>query len=148
MITRRRMLFAACALVLPAAGIAQAQAHDLLVQDLIAGVSDALIRDYIRRHYDGGRWDGHAWWRDGRRYTVIEYRNWLIEDYWRDRRRREYGHRPPPPPPRREVHHRPPRHDPPRHEPPRREPPRAHQGPGHGPRAEDRPPDGGRGPRH
>ena len=104
MITRRHLILGACSALLPFAAVPTVDAHDrILVEELVYGVSDALIRSYIRRHCDRAYWHDGYWWLDGRRYSVIEYRNYLIEDYYRDRRRRQYGHRPPPPP-----HHRPP----------------------------------------
>ena len=104
MITRRHLILGACSALLPFAAVPTAEAHDrILVEELVYGVSDALIRSYIRRHCDRAYWHDGYWWLDGRRYSVIEYRNYLIEDYYRDRRHRQYGHRPPPAPP----HHRP-----------------------------------------
>ena len=112
MLTRRQFL-AACG-ALPAAGLSAspAFAHDpRLLEDILYGVSDALIRGYIRDHYGEGRWDGNHWWYDGRRYSIIEYRNLLIDRYSHHRRfrpREVYDHNPPHRP---ESHrdHRPPR---------------------------------------
>ena len=128
MITRRHLILGACSALLPFAAVPTAEAHDrILVEELVYGVSDALIRSYIRRHCDRAYWHDGYWWLDGRRYSVIEYRNYLIEDYYRDRRRRQYGHRPPPPPKGGHAHHSGPKggsgRRPPsggRHEPPRR----------------------------
>lgn len=77
MIARRTLiLFTAASLGLAATG---AQASDELLGDILRGVADALTRDYIRKHYREGRWDGHHWWYDGRRYSVDEYRRFLAD---------------------------------------------------------------------
>lgn len=132
MITRRHLILGACSALLPFAAVPTAEAHDrILVEELVYGVSDALIRSYIRRHCDRAYWHDGYWWLDGRRYSVIEYRNYLIEDYYRDRRRRQYGHRPPPPP--KDGHG---------HPPPRKGGHAHHSGPKGG--SGRRPPSGGR----
>lgn len=77
MIARRTLiLFTAASLGLAATG---AQASDELLGDILRGVADALTRDYIRKHYREGRWDGHHWWYDGHRYSVDEYRRFLAD---------------------------------------------------------------------
>lgn len=77
MIERRTLiLFTAASLGLAATG---AQASDELLGDILRGVADALTRDYIRKHYREGRWDGRHWWYDGRRYSVDEYRRFLAD---------------------------------------------------------------------
>ena len=77
MIARRTLiLFAGASLGLAATG---ANASDELLGDILRGVADALTRDYIRKHYREGRWDGHHWWYDGRRYSVDEYRRFLAD---------------------------------------------------------------------
>lgn len=77
MIARRTLiLFTAALLGLAATG---AQASDELLGDILRGVADALTRDYIRKHYREGRWDGRHWWYDGRRYSVDEYRRFLAD---------------------------------------------------------------------
>ena len=77
MIARRTLLlFTAASLGLAATG---AQASDELLGDILRGVADALTRDYIRKHYREGRWDGRHWWYDGRRYSVDEYRRFLAD---------------------------------------------------------------------
>ena len=76
MIARRTLiLFTAASLGLAATG---AQASDELLGDILRGVADALTRDYIRKHYREGRWDGHHWWYDGR-HSVDEYRRFLAD---------------------------------------------------------------------
>lgn len=137
MLSRRSFLLAGCAACLPFAGIRNAQAHDpYLVADLLIGVSDALVRNYIRHHYDDGYWDGRYWWYDGHRYSPRQYRDVLIDGYWLYRDIRHYDRRPPPPRP--AVHHRPPR---PQHRPaPRVNHHRPHSDPRPPHRAEHRPP--------
>lgn len=95
-----------------------------LLADILYGVSDALVRDYIRDRYEDGRWDGHYWYYGGHRYTPHEYGRYWAEEYHRqppkkpkkrkkphphprdwddddddDDDRRRPHHRPPPPPP-------------------------------------------------
>lgn len=131
MLTRRKILLGAVlTAVVPASAFA---APDPLLADILYGVSDALIRDYIYRHYDRGRWDGRYWWYLGRRYTPAAYRRYWIDEYHR--------HLPPPPPPHRPPPHRPPA--PPAHRPP--PPPHFDGPPGRPPHG--RPPHGGPGPR-
>ena len=94
MLTRRKVVFgAALAAVVPASAFA---APDPLLADILYGVSDALIRDYIYRHYEDGRWDGRYWWYLGRRYTPAAYRRYWIEDYHRRFPPPPPAHRPPP----------------------------------------------------
>ena len=129
MLNRRKVLFAAAlmAAALPAMPVMASDSR--LLADILAGVSDALTRDYIRRHYQEGRWDGRYWWYRGNRYTPATYRRFWIDDYYR--------HYPSPPPA-----HRPP---PPGHRPP---PPPHFDGPGGPPPPPPRPPHfaGGRPP--
>lgn len=86
MLTRRRFLesgiAAASLMAVPAFA-----ADSRLLSDILDGVSDALVRDYIREHYqeDGSRWDGHYWWRDGKKYTPKEYRDHLSNEYEKGR---------------------------------------------------------------
>lgn len=69
MLNRRKVLFAAAlmAAALPAMPVMASDSR--LLADILAGVSDALTRDYIRKHYQEGRWDGSHWNYGGRRYT-------------------------------------------------------------------------------
>ena len=91
MIGRRTLLlFAGASLGLAATG---AKASDDLLASILRGVADAITRDYIREHYREGRWDGHHWWYDGRRYSVDEYRRFLSE-----RARKPRPPQPPKPP--------------------------------------------------
>ena len=62
MLNRRKVLFGAAALMAAALPAMPVMASDSrLLADILAGVSDALTRDYIRRHYQEGRWDGSHW---------------------------------------------------------------------------------------
>ena len=127
MLTRRKLVLgAALAALVPAAPALAAP--DPLLADILYGVSDALIRDYIYRNYEYGRWDGRYWWYRGNRYTPATYRRFWIDDYYR--------HYPPPPP----AHRPPPGHRPP--------PPPHFDGPGGRPPPPLRPPHfaGGRPP--
>lgn len=90
MLTRRKLVLGAALAVLVPAAPALA-APDPLLADILYGVSDALIRDYIYRNYEYGRWDGRYWWYRGNRYTPATYRRFWIDDYYR--------HYPPPPRP-------------------------------------------------
>ena len=127
MLTRRKLVLgAALAALVPVAPALAAP--DPLLADILYGVSDALIRDYIYRNYEYGCWDGRYWWYRGNRYTPATYRRFWIDDYYR--------HYPPPPPA-----HRPP---PPGHRPPplpgHRPPPPPHfDGPGGRPPPPPRP---------
>ena len=86
MLNRRKVLFGAAALMAAALPAMPVMASDSrLLADILAGVSDALTRDYIRRHYQEGRWDGSHWNYGGRRYTAAEYgRYW--SKYYEERR--------------------------------------------------------------
>lgn len=62
MLTRRKLVLgAALAALVPAAPALAAP--DPLLADILYGVSDALIRDYIYRNYEYGRWDGRYYLR-------------------------------------------------------------------------------------
>lgn len=76
MLNRRKVLFGAAALMAAALPAMPVMASDSrLLADILAGVSDALTRDYIRRHYQEGRWDGSHWNYGGRRYTAATGRS-------------------------------------------------------------------------
>ena len=82
MLNRRKVLFGAAALMAAALPAMPVMASDSrLLADILAGVSDALTRDYIRRHYQEGRWDGSHWNYGGRRYTAAEYGRYWSKDY-------------------------------------------------------------------
>lgn len=70
MLTRRKLIMGAVATALVGLGATPALARDeRLLADILYGVSDALVRDYIRDRYEDGRWDGHYWYYGGHRYT-------------------------------------------------------------------------------
>ena len=77
MLTRRKLVLGAALAVLVPAAPALA-APDPLLADILYGVSDALIRDYIYRNYEYGRWDGRYWWYRGNRYTPATYRRTIL----------------------------------------------------------------------
>lgn len=81
MLNRRKVLFAAAlmAAALPAMPVMASDSR--LLADILAGVSDALTRDYIRKHYQEGRWDGSHWNYGGRRYTAAEYGRYWSKHY-------------------------------------------------------------------
>ena len=81
MLNRRKVLFAAAlmAAALPAMPVMASDSR--LLADILAGVSDALTRDYIRRHYQEGGWDGSHWNYGGRRYTAAEYGRYWSKHY-------------------------------------------------------------------
>ena len=82
MLNRRKVLFCAAALMAAALPAMPVMASDSrLLADILAGVSDALTRDYIRRHYQEGRWDGSHWNYGGRRYTAAEYGRYWSKHY-------------------------------------------------------------------
>lgn len=88
MLQRRKVLLGLTAgMMLSVAPIAFAQ-DELLLRDILHGVSDAVVRDYIRDHYHEGRWDGHYWRHDGHRFTPREYRDYLCDRY--DRKYRKH----------------------------------------------------------
>ena len=100
MLTRRKLIMGAVATALVGLGATPALARDeRLLADILYGVSDALVRDYIRDRYEDGRWDGHYWYYGGHRYTPHEYGRYWAEEY----------HRQPPKKPkkRKKPHHHP-----------------------------------------
>ena len=84
MLTRRKLIMGAVATALVGLGATPALARDeRLLADILYGVSDALVRDYIRDRYEDGRWDGHYWYYGGHRYTPHEYGRYWAEEYHR-----------------------------------------------------------------
>ena len=76
MLTRRKLIMGAVATALVGLGATPALARDeRLLADILYGVSDALVRDYIRDRYEDGRWDGHYWYYGGHRYTASRRRS-------------------------------------------------------------------------
>lgn len=56
MLTRRKLIMGAVATALVGLGATPALARDeRLLADILYGVSDALVRDYIRDRYEDGR---------------------------------------------------------------------------------------------
>lgn len=56
MLTRRKLIMGAVATALAGLGATPALARDeRLLADILYGVSDALVRDYIRDRYEDGR---------------------------------------------------------------------------------------------
>ncbi len=109
MLTRRKLIMGAVATALVGLGATPALARDeRLLADILYGVSDALVRDYIRDRYEDGRWDGHYWAEEYHRQPPKKPkkrkkphphpRDWDDDDDDDDDRRRPH-HRPPPPPP-------------------------------------------------
>lgn len=82
MLSRRKLIIGAVAAACAGLGAMPASARDdRLLADILYGVSDALIRDYIRDHYEDGRWDGRYWHYNGHRYTPHEYGRYWAEEY-------------------------------------------------------------------
>lgn len=128
MLTRRRFLLSG-AVLFAGGGLAAGEAAAMdpyLLEDILQGVSDTLIRDYIRSNYRYGHWDGHYWWRDGWRLSVGDYRGWLIDAYYGRPWGRPYGHYRPNAYNRFDRYDRPPR---PHHRPPQRPPRPDHRPP-------------------
>lgn len=117
----RRKLFAAAAVLAAAPLIpmtaAASPTTDAILAGLLAGVTDAAVSAYIRKHYREARWDGHYFYEGSRRYSRDEWRREL------ERRHRLEARRNPPPKPK-----------------PKPQPPRPPQG-----RPKDPPPPGGPG---
>lgn len=121
MLTRRKLIMGAVATALVGLGATPALARDeRLLADILYGVSDALVRDYIRDRYEDGRWDGHYWYYGGHRYTPHEYGRYWAEEYHRQPPKKPKKRKKPHPHPRdwdddddddddrRRPHHRPP----------------------------------------
>lgn len=88
MLTKRQFLLGGTALVastLGGAWLTPAMANEVtLLNDILHGVSDALVREYIRENYrHDGRWDGRHWIVGTHRYSPAQYRVYL-EGRYRD----------------------------------------------------------------
>ena len=82
MLNRRKVLFGAAALMAAALPAMPVMASDSrFLADILAGVSDTLTRDYIRRHDLEGHWDGSRWNYGGRRHTPAEYGRYWSKHY-------------------------------------------------------------------
>ena len=78
MLTRRTAIMGAAAFALCGFSAAPALAGTSeLLNDILIGITDAVTRNYIREHWQEGRWDGHYWWHSGKRYSMAEYRAFL-----------------------------------------------------------------------
>lgn len=98
MITRRRAFLGIMSIAtLSCAGLASTPAmaaDDRLLADILAGITDAVARNYIREHWREGHWDGRRWSCRGRYFTMDEYRDYLVRSAYPPPRRAA------PPPPR------------------------------------------------
>ena len=88
MLPKRQFLLGGTALVastLGGAWLTPAMANEVtLLNDILHGVSDALVREYIRENYrHDGRWDGRHWIVGTHRYSPAQYRVYL-EGRYRD----------------------------------------------------------------
>ena len=86
MLTKRQFPLGGTALVastLGGAWLTPAMANEVtLLNDILHGVSDALVREYIRENYrHDGRWDGHHWIVGKHRYSPTQYRIYLEGRY-------------------------------------------------------------------
>ena len=129
MTTRRTLLTAGFAAALCTGSSVPAFASDRLLEDILYGISDALVREYVRKHYREGEWDGRYWYRDGRRFTPEEYGRYFRDEYEREHRQPPKQRPQPQPQPRPAQPPRPAQQHPAQH------------GPSGGPR-----PNGGQGP--
>ena len=105
MLTRRKLIMGAVATALVGLGATPALARDeRLLADILYGVSDALVRDYIRDRYEYGRYWAEEYHRQPpkkpkkRKKPHPHPRDWDDDDDDDDDRRRPH-HRPPPSPP-------------------------------------------------
>lgn len=106
MLTRRKLIMGAVATALVGLGATPALARDeRLLADILYGVSDALVRDYIRDRYEDGRYWAEEYHRQPpkkpkkRKKPHPHPRDWDDDDDDDDDDRRRPHHRPPPPPP-------------------------------------------------
>ena len=76
MLTRR--LFLSALLCAPATVFA---AEDGILGDILGGITDRALRDYVGQHFGDARWDGRYYNYDDHRYTRDEWRRYLEERY-------------------------------------------------------------------
>ena len=82
MTARRTLLISGfAALVTSGLSLPAFAASDRLLDDILIGITDALVRDYVRDHYREGQWDGKYWHYNGRRYTPEEYGRFMRNEY-------------------------------------------------------------------
>ena len=83
MLTKRQFIVGGLAMAAGGIFAIPAQAEMNLLDDILIGVTDAVVRDYIRSHYrDSARWDGHYWIVNEHRYRPREYAVYLERRYY------------------------------------------------------------------
>lgn len=73
-----RRLFLSALLCAPATVFA---AEDGFLGDILGGIADRALRDYVGQHFGDARWDGRYYNYDDHRYTRDEWRRYLEERY-------------------------------------------------------------------
>lgn len=73
-----RRLFLSALLSAPATVFA---AEDGILGDILGGIADRALRDYVGQHFGDARWDGRYYNYDDHRYTRDEWRRYLEERY-------------------------------------------------------------------
>lgn len=73
-----RRLFLSALLCAPATVFA---AEDGVLGDILGGIADRALRDYVGRHFGDACWDGRYYNYDDHRYTRDEWRRYLEERY-------------------------------------------------------------------
>lgn len=56
-------------------------AEDGVLGDILGGIADRALRDYVGQHFGDARWDGRYYNYDDHRYTRDEWRRSLEERY-------------------------------------------------------------------
>ena len=56
-------------------------AEDGVLGDILGGIADRALRDYVGQHFGDARWDGRYYNYDDHRYTRDEWRCYLEERY-------------------------------------------------------------------
>lgn len=56
-------------------------AEDGVLGDILGGIADRALRDYVGQHFGDARWDGRYYNYDDHRYTRDEWRRYLEERY-------------------------------------------------------------------
>lgn len=73
-----RRLFLSALFCAPATVFA---AEDGVLGDILGGIADRALRDYVGQHFGDARWDGRYYNYDDHRYTRDEWRRYLEERY-------------------------------------------------------------------
>ena len=73
-----RRLFLSALLCAPATVFA---AEGGFLGDILGGIADRALRDYVGQHFGDTRWDGRYYNYDDHRYTRDEWRRYLEERY-------------------------------------------------------------------